>query len=188
MISVLIADDQGLIRKGLRMLVEAEPDFAVAGEAGDGRQALAQARRLDPDVILMDVRMPVIDGIEATAQLAQAGSRAKILMLTTFNLDEYVYHAMKAGASGFLLKDATREQLTGAIRAVCAGETLLAPAITRRLIEDFCRGPEPGAPAGHTAGGLSEREREVVRLIAAGLSNAEIASSLYFSEANIKSH
>jgi DNA-binding NarL/FixJ family response regulator len=188
MISVLIADDQGLIRKGLRMLVEAEPDFAVAGEAGDGRQALAQARRLDPDVILMDVRMPVIDGIEATAQLAQAGSRAKILMLTTFNLDEYVYHAMKAGASGFLLKDATREQLTGAIRAVCAGETLLAPAITRRLIEDFCRGPEPGAPAGRAAGGLSERECQVVRLIAAGRSNAEIASRLYLSEATIKSH
>ncbi len=108
-------------------------------------------------------------------------------MLTTFNLDEYVYHAMKAGASGFLLKDATSEQLTGAIRAVCAGETLLAPAITRRLIEDFCRGPAPGTPAG-AAGGLSEREREVVRLIAAGLSNAEIASSLYLSEATIKSH
>ena len=112
MISVLIVDDQDLIRKGLRMLLEAEPDLHVAGEAGDGSQALAQARRLDPDVILMDVRMPGLDGIQATAQLAQGGSRAKILMLTTFNLDEYVYHAMKAGASGFLLKDATREQLT----------------------------------------------------------------------------
>ncbi len=188
MISVLIADDQHLIRKGLRMLLEAEPDLAVAGEAGDGSQALAQARRLDPDVILMDVRMPGLDGIQATAQLAQGGSRAKILMLTTFNLDEYVYHAMKAGASGFLLKDATREQLTGAIRAVCAGETLLAPAITRRLIEDFCRGPAPGPQSDSSAGGLSEREREVVRLIAAGLSNAEIAASLYLSEATIKSH
>jgi DNA-binding NarL/FixJ family response regulator len=187
MISVLIADDQDLIRKGLRMLLEAEPDLRVAGEAGDGSQALTQARRLDPDVILMDVRMPGLDGIQATAQLAQGGSRAKILMLTTFNLDEYVYHAMKAGASGFLLKDATREQLAGAIRAVCAGETLLAPAITRRLIEDFCRGPAPGTPAG-PAGGLSEREREVVTLVAAGLSNAEIASSLYLSEATIKSH
>src|SRR5258708_343494 len=131
MISVLIADDQHLIRKGLRMLLEAEPDLRVAGEAGDGGQALAQARRLDPDVILMDVRMPGLDGIQATTQLAQAGSRAKILMLTTFNLDEYVYHAMKAGASGLLLKDATREQLPGAIRAVCARETLLPPAITR---------------------------------------------------------
>jgi len=188
MISVLIADDQDLIRKGLRMLLEAEPDFLVAGEAGDGSQALAQARRLDPDVILMDVRMPGLDGIQATTQLAQGGSRAKILMLTTFNLDEYVYHAMKAGASGFMLKDATREQLTGAIRAVCAGETLLAPVITRRLIEDYCRGPEPGAQAGGVPGGLSEREREVVRLIAAGLSNAEIAASLYLSEATIKSH
>ena len=189
MISILIADDQDLIRKGLRMLLEAEPDLAVAGEAGDGSQALAQARRLDPDVILMDVRMPGLDGIQATAQLAQGGSRAKILMLTTFNLDEYVYHAMKAGASGFLLKDATREQLTGAIRAVGAGETLLAPAITRRLIEDFCRGPAPGdAQADSAAGSLSEREREVVRLVAAGLSNAEIASQLYLSEATIKSH
>jgi DNA-binding NarL/FixJ family response regulator len=193
MISVLIADDQDLIRKGLRMLLEAEPDLRVAGEAGDGRQTLAQARRLDPDVILMDVRMPGLDGIQATTQLAQGGSRAKILMLTTFNLDEYVYHAMKAGASGFLLKDATREQLTGAIRAVCVGETLLAPAITRRLIEDFCRGPAPGGTvagtgAGGGAGGLSEREGEVVRLIAGGLSNAEIASQLYLSEATVKSH
>ena len=132
--------------------------------------------------------MPGLDGIQATTQLAHGGSRAKILMLTTFNLDEYVYHAMKAGASGFLLKDATREQLTGAIRAVCAGETLLAPAITRRLIEDFCRGPAPATPAGSATGGLTEREREVVRLIAAGLSNAEIAASLYLSEATIKSH
>jgi DNA-binding NarL/FixJ family response regulator len=188
MISVLIADDQDLIRKGLRMLLEAEPDFRVAGEAGDGSQALAQARNLDPDVILMDVRMPGVDGIEATTRLVQSGCRARILMLTTFNLDEYVYHAMKAGASGFLLKDATREQLTGAIRTVCAGETLLAPAITRRLIEDFCRGPAPGTPAVGAAGGLSEREREVVRLVATGLSNAEIASKLYLSEATIKSH
>jgi DNA-binding NarL/FixJ family response regulator len=188
MISVLIADDQDLIRKGLRMLLEAELDFRVAGEAADGGQALAQARNLDPDVILMDVRMPGVDGIEATTRLVQSGSRARILMLTTFNLDEYVYHAMKAGASGFLLKDATREQLTGAIRTVCAGETLLAPAITRRLIEDFCRGPAPGTPAVSAAGGLSEREREVVRLVATGLSNAEIASQLYLSEATIKSH
>jgi DNA-binding NarL/FixJ family response regulator len=188
MISILIADDQDLIRKGLRMLLQAEPDFRVAGEAADGSQALAQARQLDPDVILMDVRMPGLDGIQATARLAQGGSRAKILMLTTFNLDEYVYHAMKAGASGFLLKDATREQLTGAIRAVCVGETLLAPAITRRLIEDFCHGPAPGTPVGGAAGGLSEREREVVNLVAAGLSNAEIAAKLYLSEATIKSH
>ncbi len=191
MISVLIADDQDLIREGLRMLLEAEPDLTVAGEAGTGSQALAQARLLDPDVILMDVRMPQMNGIEATTRLIQAGCRARILMLTTFNLDEYVYHALKAGASGFLLKDASREQLTGAVRTVAAGETLLAPAITKRLIEDFCRGPAPSpafpAPA-TAAGGLSERELGVLRLVAQGLSNAEIAASLYLSEATVKSH
>jgi DNA-binding NarL/FixJ family response regulator len=188
MISVLIADDQDLVREGLRMLLEAEPDLAVAGEAADGGQALAQARRLDPDVILMDIRMPGMNGIEATARLVQAGSRARILMLTTFNLDEYVYHALKAGASGFLLKHASRGQLTGGVRAVAAGETLLAPAITRRLIEDFCHGPAPGTPVAGAAGGLSERELGVVRLIAQGLSNAEIAARLYLSEATVKSH
>jgi DNA-binding NarL/FixJ family response regulator len=187
-ISVLIVDDQDLVREGLRMLLEAEPDLAVAGEAGTGSQALAQARRLDPDVILMDVRMPGMNGIEATTRLVQAGCRARILMLTTFNLDEYVYHALKAGASGFLLKDASRERLTGAVRAVSAGETLLAPAITRRLIEDFCRGPAPGATAATASGHLSERELGVVRLVAQGLSNAEIAARLYLSEATVKSH
>ena len=188
MISVLIVDDQDLVREGLRMLLEAEPDLAVTGEAADGGQALAQTRLLDPDVILMDVRMPRMNGIEATRRLAEAGSRARILMLTTFNLDEYVYHALKAGASGFLLKDASREQLAGAVRAVAAGETLLAPAITRRLIEDFCRGPAPGALAAEAAGRLSERELGVVRLVAQGQSNAEIAGGLYLSEATVKSH
>jgi DNA-binding NarL/FixJ family response regulator len=170
------------------MMLEAEPDLAVAGEAGDGSQALAQARLLDPDVILMDVRMPGMNGIEATARLVQAGSRARILMLTTFDLDEYVYQALKAGAGGFLLKDASREQLTGAVRTVAVGETLLAPAITRRLIEDFCRGPAPGSPVAGAAGGLSERELGVVQLVAQGLSNAEIAARLYLSEATVKSH
>jgi DNA-binding NarL/FixJ family response regulator len=187
-ISVLIADDQDLIREGLRVLLEDEPDLAVAGEARDGSQALAQARLLDPDVILMDVRMPQMNGIEATTRLVQGGSRARILMLTTFNLDEYVYHALKAGASGFLLKDATREQLTGAVRAVAAGETLLAPAVTRRLIEDFCRDPAPGTAPATAAGRLSERELGVVRLVAQGLSNAEIAARLYLSETTVKSH
>jgi DNA-binding NarL/FixJ family response regulator len=186
-ISVLIADDQDLVREGLRMLLEAKPNLPVAGEAGDGSQALAQARLLDPDVILMDVRMPGMNGIEATARLVQAGSRARILMLTTFDLDEYVYQALKAGAGGFLLKDASREQLTGAVRTVAVGETLLAPAITRRLIEDFCRGPAPGSPVAG-AGGLSERELGVVQLVAQGLSNAEIAARLYLSEATVKSH
>jgi DNA-binding NarL/FixJ family response regulator len=186
-ISVLIVDDQDLVREGLRMLLEAEPDMAVAGEAADGGQALAQARLLDPDVILMDVRMPGMNGIEATTRLVQGGSRSRILMLTTFNLDEYVYHALKAGASGFLLKHARREQLTSGVRAVAAGEALLAPAITRRLIEDFCNGPAPGIPAAG-GGGLSERELGVVRLVAQGLSNAEIAARLYLSEATVKSH
>jgi DNA-binding NarL/FixJ family response regulator len=185
-ISVLIVDDQDLVREGLRMLLEAEPDFCVAGEAGNGSKALAQARRLDPDVILMDVRMPDVDGIEATTQLVRSGCRARILMLTTFNLDEYIYRAMKAGASGFLLKDASREQLAAAVRTVSAGHALLAPAITRRLIEDFCRGPAPGTASG--TGRLSERELDVVRLVAQGLSNAEIAAKLYLGEATVKSH
>lgn len=188
MISVLIADDQDLVREGLRMLLEAEPDLAVAGEAADGSEALAQARLLDPDVILMDIRMPGMNGIEATTRLVQAGSRGRILMLTTFNLDEYVYHALKAGASGFLLKHASRDQLIGGVRAVSAGEALLAPAITRKLIEDFCNGPAPGTLAAGSAGGLSERELGVVRLVAQGLSNAEIAATLYLSEATVKSH
>jgi DNA-binding NarL/FixJ family response regulator len=187
-ISVLIVDDQDLVREGLRMLLEAEPDLSVAGEAGNGGQALAQARQLDPDVILMDVRMPEMNGIEATTRLVKGGCRARILMLTTFNLDEYVYQALKAGASGFLLKDANREQLTSAVRAASAGETLLAPAITRRLIEDFCRGPAPGAAIVTVAGRLSERELGVVRLVAQGLSNIEIAGRLYLSEATVKSH
>src|SRR6516225_6255113 len=188
MIGVLIVDDQDLVREGLRMLLEAEPDLSVTGEAGSGIQALAQARRLDPDVILMDVRMPEMNGIEATTRLVQGGSRARILMLTTFNLDEYVYHALKAGASGFLLKDTNREQLTSAVRAASARETLLAPAIPRRLIEDFCRGPAPGAAAGTAAARLTERELGVVRLVAQGMSNTEIAARLYLSEATVKSH
>ncbi len=187
MISVLIADDQDLVREGLRMLLEAEPDITVAGEAGTGTQAIAAARRLGPDVVLMDVRMPDMDGIEATAQLVRAGSRAKILMLTTFDLDKYVYQAMRAGASGFLLKDATPGQLATAIRTISAGGALLAPPITRRLIEDFCRRPPPGGAAAESAQ-LSQRELDVVRHVAQGLSNAEIARQLYLSEATVKSH
>jgi DNA-binding NarL/FixJ family response regulator len=186
-ISVLIADDQDLVREGLRMLLDAERDITVAGEAGTGTQAIAAARRLDPDVVLMDVRMPDMDGIEATAQLVRAGSRARILMLTTFDLDKYVFQAMRAGASGFLLKDASPSQLATAIRTVSAGGALLAPPITRRLIEDFCRRPPPDGAADRAAQ-LSQRELDVVRHVAQGRSNAEIAGQLYLSQATVKSH
>jgi DNA-binding NarL/FixJ family response regulator len=184
-IEVLLADDQALVREGLRMMVEAEPDITVVGEAATGADALAACRRLQPDVVLMDIRMPELDGIEATKRLTDGGSSTKVLILTTFDLDEYVYRAMKAGASGFLLKDSTREQLVAAIRTVLGGDALLAPAITRRLIEDFCRRPEPGSSV---VDALSDREREVVVLIARGLSNAEIATSMFLSEATVKSH
>jgi DNA-binding NarL/FixJ family response regulator len=186
-IRVLIADDQDLVREGLRMILEADPGVEVVGEAADGKAALAEARRLDPDVVLMDVRMPELDGIEATARLAQSGLRARVLVLTTFDLDEYVYRALRSGASGFLLKDATREQLVGAVRTIAAGDALLAPSITRRLIEDFCRGPEPGAVPS-AAEALSERELSVLMQLARGLSNAEIARELFLSEATVKSH
>jgi DNA-binding NarL/FixJ family response regulator len=188
MIRVLIADDQDLVREGLRMMLGAEPDIEVVAEAATGRQALDGARAHDPDVLLMDVRMPELDGIEATARLTGAGGRARILMLTTFDLDEYVYRAMKAGASGFLLKDASRDQLAAAVRTVAAGDALLAPAITRRLIEDFCRRPPPSAGELPAAQQLSPRELEVLRLLAQGRSNAEIATELFLSEATVKSH
>ena len=187
-ISVLIADDQDLVREGLRMLLQAEPGITVAGEAGTGSEAITATRKLDPDVVLMDVRMPGMDGIEAAAHLIRAGSRARILMLTTFDLDQYVYRAMRAGASGFLLKDASRDQLATAVRTVAAGEALLAPSITRRLIEDFCRRPAPDGAAAETTRQLTAREVEVVKLVARGLSNAEIAERLYLSDATVKSH
>jgi DNA-binding NarL/FixJ family response regulator len=185
-ISVLIADDQQLVREGLRMMLDAEPDIEVVGEAGTGSETIALARQLDPDVILMDVRMPELDGIETTARLTRSASRSRILMLTTFDLDEYVFQAMRAGASGFLLKDARRDQLAGAIRTVHAGEAMLAPVITRRLIDDFCRHrPDPDP---RVLDVLSGRELDVVRQLAAGRSNAEIAQQMWLGEATVKSH
>jgi DNA-binding NarL/FixJ family response regulator len=187
-IRVVIADDQDLVREGLRMMLEAEPDIEVVAEARNGNEALDAARSLDPDVLLMDVRMPELDGLEATARLVGSHADTRVLVLTTFDLDEYVYRAMKAGASGFLLKDANRVQLAAAVRTVAAGEALLAPAITRRLIEDFCRRPPPSAGPPPVVHELSPRELEVLRLLARGQSNAEIAADLVLSEATIKSH
>jgi DNA-binding NarL/FixJ family response regulator len=186
-IRVLLADDQALVRAGFRMILGAEPGIEVVGEAADGAEAVALASELDPDVVLMDVRMPGLDGIEATRRLGQAGIGARVLVLTTFDLDEYVYAAVRAGASGFLLKDAPREQLVTAVRTVARGEALLAPAITQRLIERFIARPAPArvAPA---LSELSAREVEVLRLLARGLSNAEIAAALFLGEATVKTH
>ena len=188
MIRVLIADDQALVRGGFRMILEAQKDIEVVGEASDGREALAQARELDPDVVLMDIRMPELDGLEATRRLVSGNGSARVLMLTTFDLDEYVYAAMKAGASGFLLKDVRPEQLAEAVRIVAAGDSLLAPAITQRLIAEFVRRPPPGSGAPTELSELTERELEVLKLIARGLSNGEIASALFVSEATVKTH
>jgi DNA-binding NarL/FixJ family response regulator len=187
-IRVLVADDQALVRAGFRAILEAQEDLEVVGEAGDGGEAVAIARELRPDVVLMDVRMPGVDGIEATRRLLRDGDAPRVLMLTTFDLDEYVYEAMRAGASGFLLKDAPRDQLVGAVRTVAAGDSLLAPALLRRLIEDFVRRPAPGARSHPELDELTEREREVLTLIARGLANAEIAGRLFVSEATVRTH
>ena len=187
MIRVLLADDQELVRSGFRLILELAEGIEVVGEAADGQQAVRQAKELRPDVVLMDVRMPGLDGIEATRQLRRAGVEARVLVLTTFDLDEYVYAAVRAGASGFLLKDAPREQLVTAVRTVARGEALLAPAITARLIERFLTRPAP-ADAAPALAELSARELEVLRLLARGLSNAEIAAELIVGEATVKTH
>jgi DNA-binding NarL/FixJ family response regulator len=183
-IRVLLADDQELMRTGFRLILNAEADIEVVGEAADGTQAVHAARRLEPDVVLMDVRMPHMDGIAATRKLGPDGPR--VLILTTFDLDEYVYDALRAGASGFLLKDAPADQLIAAIRVVASGEALLAPTVTRRLIAEFVRRPEPASvPALEE---LTARELEVLKLLARGLSNAEVARELVVSDATVKTH
>jgi DNA-binding NarL/FixJ family response regulator len=186
-ISVLLADDQELVRSGFRLILELEDGIEVVGEAADGREAVRLAKELQPDVVLMDMRMPELDGIEATCRLQRAGIEARVLVLTTFDLDEYVYGAIRAGASGFLLKDAPREQLVTAVRTVARGEALLAPAITQRLIERFVVRP-PAGEATPAVADLSTRELEVLRLLARGLSNAEIAAELFVGEATVKTH
>jgi DNA-binding NarL/FixJ family response regulator len=186
----MVADDQGLVRAGFRMILEAQPDIEVVAEAADGAEAVATARRLRPDVVLMDIRMPRMDGLQATRLLAGPGvaDPVKVLMLTTFDLDDYVYEALRAGASGFLLKDVRREDLASAVRVVAAGEALLAPSITKRLIHEFARRPRSGPQALVSLDPLTPREREVLELMARGQSNAEIAADLVIGEQTVKTH
>ena len=181
---VLIADDQALVRTGLRKILESEPDLDVVGEAQDGGDAVEQTRLVRPDVVLMDIRMPRMDGLEATRRIA---GRARILILTTFDVDEYVYDALRAGASGFLLKDTQADQLVTGVRVVAQGDSLLAPSITRRLIEQFARRPPPSARPQALAD-LTPRELEILEFVARGLSNAEIAAELVLGEATVKTH
>jgi DNA-binding NarL/FixJ family response regulator len=185
-IRVLVADDQSMVRAGFRMLLAREPDIDVVAEARDGEEAIHQAGRFHPTVVLMDIRMPGLDGLEATRRILAADPDARILILTTFDLEEYVYEALSAGASGFVLKDDPPEQLIAAIRTVAAGDALLSPAVTKRVIRRFARMERPGAPPGLDE--LTEREHEVLRLLADGLSNAEIGERLFVSEATVKTH
>ncbi|MCL7381213.1 MULTISPECIES: response regulator transcription factor [unclassified Streptomyces] len=188
-IRVLIVDDQVMVREGFSVLLNAMPDIEVIGEAVNGREAVSQVAALHPDVVLMDIRMPELNGIEATREIVAADADAKVLVLTTFDLDEYVYQALRAGASGFLLKDASARQLADGVRVVASGEALLAPTVTRRLITEFSKLSEtPRAPAMARIGDLTERETEVLVLIAQGLSNAEIAEHLVVAESTIKTH
>jgi DNA-binding NarL/FixJ family response regulator len=186
-LSVVLADDVEIVRAGLRTILEAQPDIRVAAEARNGREAVAAAARLRPDVVLMDVRMPEMDGIEATRRIVGA-RMARVIVLTTFALDEYVWEALAAGASGFLSKDVSPERLCSAVRDAVAGDVLLSPDVTRRLVEHFTTQPPPGNATPQPLRGLSEREVEILRLIAEGLSNAEIARRLYVAESTIKTH
>jgi DNA-binding NarL/FixJ family response regulator len=185
-IRVLVADDQSMVRAGFRMLLADEADLEVVAEASNGLEAVDKAERFDPDVVLMDIRMPELDGIEAARRILATDAAARILILTTFDLDEYVYEALRAGASGFVLKDDPPEQLLAAIRTVAAGDALLSPTVTKRVIKEFGRSPRPTPPK--ELDDLSEREREVFRLIARGLSNTEIAQELYISDTTVKTH
>jgi DNA-binding NarL/FixJ family response regulator len=185
-IRVLVADDQSMVRAGFRMLLAGEEDIKVVAEASDGFEAVDKAARFQPTVILMDIRMPELDGLQATRRILAADGAARVLILTTFDLDEYVYEALRAGASGFVLKDDPPEQLIAAVRTVAAGDALLSPAITKRVISEFMRVPRPAPP--DEVANLSAREREVFHLIARGLSNAEIGLELYISETTVKTH
>ena len=189
MTSVLIADDQALVRVGLRKILESEPETVVVGEAADGEDAVEAVRRLRPDLVLMDIRMPVLDGIEATRRIIRAHPATRVLMLTTFGLDTYVYEALRAGASGFMLKDAPPEEIVAAVRIVAGGDALLAPAVTRAVIEEYTRHPQPQSqPAPPKLDELTPREREVLDLLARGRSNTEICAQLVISEATAKTH
>ena len=187
-IRVVVADDQGMVRSGFSVLLNAQPDIEVIGEAVNGQEAITRAAELRPDVILMDVRMPVLDGLHATREITAMPDPPKILVLTTFDLDDYVYEALRAGASGFLLKDASASELANAVRLVAAGDALLAPGVTRRLIAEFARMGAPRSPTRKQIEGLTERESEVLALVARGMSNAEIADHLVVAEQTIKTH
>jgi DNA-binding NarL/FixJ family response regulator len=187
-IRVLIADDQGMIRAGFRSLLEDEPDVEVVGEAVDGEDALRKVDAFGPDIVLMDIRMPILDGLGATRRLVELGSPCRIVVITTFDLDEYVFEALRAGASGFLLKDATAEELIAAIHTVAAGEALIDPGVTRRVIDAFAAAPAPTPIQTRELSRLTDREQQVLKLIARGLSNAEIANRLVVSEATAKTH
>ena len=188
-IRVVLADDQALVRSGFRMILDAKADLEVVGEAADGGEAVALVEELQPDVVLMDVRMPNVDGLEATRRIVAAGSPARVIVLTTYDVDDYVYAALRAGASGFMLKDVRPAELADAVRVVAGGDALLAPSVTRRLLDRFADAlPGPDAPAPADLGELTERELEVLRLVALALSNAEIAERLFLTEATVKTH